>query len=56
MKTKQQKRIEAIERLEREPRLRGYDTTRAQEIRSKRLAEAARLRNQFGMPSRDSVA
>jgi hypothetical protein len=36
--------------------LRGYDSTRAQEIRAKRLAEAARLRQQFGLPSRDVAA
>lgn len=50
MKSKFQKRLEAIERLERRPRLRGYDTERAAEIAAKRFAEATRLREKFGLP------
>lgn len=46
---KEQKRKEAIERLEREPR--GYlpGTPTVAEVWAKRKAEAKRLREQFGV-------
>jgi hypothetical protein len=50
MKTKQQKRTEAIERLERRPTdQRDADEARIQEVWGRRLKEAGRLREKFGM-------
>lgn len=49
MKTKEQKRLEAIQRLERAyPNVFRATPERIIEIRDRRQAEAARLRTQFG--------
>lgn len=53
MKSKQQKRIEAIERLERPVQVdRYYARNRelADALQAKRRAEAKRLREKFGLP------
>lgn len=55
MKSKDQKRREAIERLERAPRWLNHwpePPEWAQEVWSRRLEEAARLRRQFGYEQR----
>lgn len=52
MKTKQQKRIEAIERLERPVQVNRYyahNREMADQVESKRRSEAARLRSHFGL-------
>lgn len=57
MKSREQKRREAIERLERAPRwLSNYPEPSdwSQEVWSRRLAEADRLRRAFGYGSRDN--